>query len=72
MYYRGVHRVFQKGVSKEGVAKAISTTRFVPACAWCAQALCAQVRDAQGGFPETPETPLRTPLYYVAKTKEST
>ena len=40
--HQGRTQDFSKGVSKEGIAKAISTAHFVPACAWCAQAPCSE------------------------------
>ena len=39
----------------------MSTTRFVPACARCAQAPCAQVPDAQGGFRKLRKPPCVRP-----------
>ena len=40
--HQGRTQDFSNGVSKEGIAKAISTAHFVPACAWCAQAACSE------------------------------
>ena len=63
---QGRKQDFSKGASKKGVAKAISTARFVSACAWCAQAMCAQVRDAQGVSGNS-GNPLGTPLECIEK-----
>ena len=40
--HQGHTQDFSKGVSKESIAKAISTVHFVPACAWCTQAPCSE------------------------------
>ena len=59
--HQGRTQEFSKGVSKEGIAKAISTAYFVPACAWCTQALCSEKSVTLRGFPETSETPCICP-----------
>ena len=59
--HQGHTQDFSKGVSKESIAKAISTVHFVPACAWCTRPVLGKICDAQGGFQKLRKPPCVRP-----------